>query len=102
MALFIVMFSISSVNTGKFNELSKSLNSAFNGPPVMSGGESIKDTGGDSGIPTPAAAAIAPSLQAAIQPESKSQPSSAKAEEDDLKKLAAMVNGEAQKQGIGK
>ena len=61
MALFIVMFSISNVNKGKFDELAHSLNSAFNGPPVMSGGEAIKDTGAESGVETPAAAPPRPS-----------------------------------------
>ncbi len=100
MALFIVMFSISNVNKGKFDELSKSLNSAFNGPPVMSGGEAIKETGAESGIETPAAAPPRPSLQAAFAPQSSGQASSAKEEQEDLKQLEQMVRAEAQKEGI--
>ncbi len=100
MALFIVMFSISNVNKGKFDELSKSLNSAFNGPPVMSGGEAIKDTGAESGVPTPAAAPPRPSLQAALAPQSSGQASSAQEEQEDLKRLEQMVQAAAAKAGI--
>jgi chemotaxis protein MotB len=100
MALFIVMFSISNVNKGKFNELSKSLNSAFNGPPVMSGGEAIKETGAESGVTTPAAAPPRPSLQEAFAPQSAGQASSAKEEQEDLKQLESMINNEARKEGI--
>lgn len=100
MALFIVMFSISSVNKGKFDELSKSLNSAFNGPPVMSGGEAIKETGGESGVETPAAAPPRPSLQEAFAPDSVGQASSAKQEQEDLKQLEQMIKSAAAKEGI--
>ena len=100
MALFIVMFSISNVNKGKFDELSKSLNSAFNGPPVMSGGEAIKETGAESGVPTPAAAPPRPSLQAALAPQSSGQASSAKEEQADLKRLEQMIQAAAAKAGL--
>ncbi len=100
MALFIVMFSISNVNKGKFNELSKSLNSAFNGPPVMSGGEAIKETGAESGVPTPAAAPPRPSLQAALAPQSSGQASSAQEEQADLKQLEQMIKAAAAKAGV--
>lgn len=100
MALFIVMFSISSVNKGKFDELSKSLNSAFNGPPVMSGGEAIKETGAESGVPTPAAAPPRPSLQAALAPQSSGQASSAQEEQADLKRLEQMIQAAAAKAGL--
>lgn len=100
MALFIVMFSISNVNKGKFQELAKSLNSAFNGPPVMSGGEAIKDTGAESGIETPAAAPPRPSLQAALAQKDASVAESAAREEQDLQELARMINAAARAQGI--
>lgn len=100
MALFIVMFSISNVNKGKFDELSKSLNSAFNGPPVMSGGEAIKETGAESGVPTPAAAPPRPSLQEAFAPQSSGQASSAQEEQADLKRLEQMIQAAAAKAGI--
>src|SRR4051812_35320151 len=43
-ALFMVLFSISSVNTSKLTALQKSLQDAFSGA-VMSGGKSIMQTG---------------------------------------------------------
>src|SRR3954451_4955789 len=42
--LFMVLFSISSVNTSKFTALQKSLQDAFSGA-VLSGGKSIMQTG---------------------------------------------------------
>ncbi len=43
-ALFMVLFSISSVNTSKFEELQKSLNDAFSGA-VLDGGKSMLSSG---------------------------------------------------------
>lgn len=108
MALFIVMFSISNVNKGKFDELAQSLNSAFNGPPVMSGGEAIKQTGGESGVETPAAAAPRPSLQKDLAQQSivtqSTGTSGAEAdqEQEDLQSLQRMINSAAREQGISK
>ena len=47
MALFMVLFSISSVNKSKFEQLQRSLKDAFSGR-VLPGGESIKEAGGES------------------------------------------------------
>ncbi|MFT4034975.1 MAG: flagellar motor protein MotB [Patulibacter sp.] len=99
MALFIVMFSISNVNKGKFDELAQSLNSAFNGPPVMSGGEAIKQTGGESGVETPASAPPRPSLQKAIAQQDVGA-STSENEDNDLKRLQQMINAAARRQGI--
>jgi len=44
MALFIVMWSISSVNESKFEQLKRSLNAAFNGKPIE-GSQSVLDGG---------------------------------------------------------
>ena len=46
MALFMVLFSITSVNKAKLEVLSKTLQDAFSGK-VLPGGESIRDTGAD-------------------------------------------------------
>src|ERR1700742_3404794 len=43
-ALFMVLFSISSVNTSKYAELQKSLQDAFSGA-ILSGGKSVMQTG---------------------------------------------------------
>lgn len=99
MALFIVMFSISNVNKGKFNELAKSLNSAFNGPPVITGGQAIKDTGGEAGVETPGSAPVAPSLVENLGQRTGSN-AEAKQEAEDLKQLQQMINAEARRQHI--
>src|SRR2546423_5233885 len=46
MALFMVLFSITSVNKSKLEILSKTLQEAFSGK-VLPGGESIRSTGAD-------------------------------------------------------
>src|SRR5436853_3360981 len=46
MALFMVLFSITSVNKAKLEILSKTLQDAFSGK-VLPGGESIQNTGAD-------------------------------------------------------
>jgi chemotaxis protein MotB len=47
LALFVVLFSISSVNVSKFVSLQESLKAAFSGS-ILSGGSSILETGADS------------------------------------------------------
>ena len=49
MALFMVLFSISSVNISKFKSLQRSLQDAFSGR-VLPGGRSIKEAGGSDQI----------------------------------------------------
>jgi chemotaxis protein MotB len=61
-ALFMVLFSISSVNTSKFESLQHSLQDAFSGK-ILPGGQSIKEAGGTSNIANPAAAAPESNLQ---------------------------------------
>src|SRR3954462_14429684 len=67
MALFMVLFSISSVNTSKYKSLTVSLNDAFSGH-VLPGGKSIAKSGSDN-AKTPAAS----SLVAPIKPEKASK-----------------------------
>src|ERR1044071_9221396 len=47
MALFMVLFSISSVNTSKYKSLTQSLKDAFSGH-VLPGGKSIMKSGADN------------------------------------------------------
>jgi chemotaxis protein MotB len=69
MALFIVMFAISNVNTSKFEALSKSLKEAFSGN-VLPGGESVLQTGGSTrGDNTPKVEPPIPAIQPLIQKE---------------------------------
>lgn len=53
MSLFMVLWSISSVNISKYEDLQRSLAEAFSGK-VMPGGQGIKQNGGSESIPTPA------------------------------------------------
>src|ERR1700712_4809122 len=59
-ALFMVLFSISSVNTSKFEELQKSLHDAFSGA-VLDGGKSIMASG-SSNTANPKASSVEPPL----------------------------------------
>src|ERR1700710_1169125 len=61
-ALFMVLFSISSVNKSKFESLQQSLQDAFSGR-ILPGGRSIKQAGGTDNTATPSAAAAISSLQ---------------------------------------
>src|SRR3954471_22696146 len=45
MALFMVLFSISSVNISKYRSLQKSLQAAFSGKPALDGGRSVLQSG---------------------------------------------------------
>src|SRR5256885_2936883 len=62
MALFMVLFSISSVNISKFKDLQRSLQDAFSGR-VLPGGRSIKESGGSDQVQTSAMSLPSPNLQ---------------------------------------
>src|SRR3954466_1197440 len=73
MALFIVMFAISSVNTSKFQELQKSLKDAFAGN-VIPGGEAVLQTGGNpKGQEAPKVQPPVPAIQPLIQKQFEKQ-----------------------------
>src|SRR3954452_9357105 len=62
MALFLVLFSITSVNKAKLEVLSKTLQEAFSGK-VLPGGESIRSTGADpKSVSAPTAAPNIPAI----------------------------------------
>jgi chemotaxis protein MotB len=61
-ALFMVLFSISSVNKSKFESVQKSLQDAFSGK-ILPGGKSIKDAGGTANIVNPSPSAPESNLQ---------------------------------------
>src|ERR1700742_3100775 len=102
MALFIVMFAISSVNTSKFDQLSKSLKEAFNGH-VVDGGQSILQTGGpDKGHRQPTVQAPIPAIQPLIQKEfakkakeQKTAGNGKATEEEEFKRLKAELDAYA-------
>ncbi len=87
MALFIVMFSISSVNTSKFDALQKSLKEAFSGR-VLPGGEAVLQTGGttkghEAGKVEPPVPAIQPLIQKEFKKQDAKKRGAAKGSEDE-------------------
>ncbi|RKQ92382.1 chemotaxis protein MotB [Solirubrobacter pauli] len=106
-ALFMVLFSISSVNTSKFEALQKSLNDAFSGA-VLDGGKSMLNSGSDaddteqSSVQPPL-----PSLRplTEIQPTTSKQTAAeaekkAKQEEQDFRALKRRIDKLSQQAGL--
>jgi chemotaxis protein MotB len=93
LALFIVMFAMSSVNATKFQSLQQSLSDAFDGK--ILGGESISHTGGSvqATEPRPEVAATL------LEPMTQSTPAS-QAEQTDFRKLKAEIDKLVAEQGL--
>jgi chemotaxis protein MotB len=105
-ALFMVLFSISSVNTSKFTALQKALQDAFSGR-VLSGGKSIMQTGSDT---QPKMAAAEPPL-ASLQPlnamatrdspdQARAKAAAAQLEQKDFEALKHRIQALAREQGV--
>src|SRR3954469_3697565 len=107
-AVFMVLFSISSVNTSKFEALQRALQDAFSGR-VLSGGKAIMQTGSNE---EPKRAAAEPPL-ASLQPlnavakveqlspaQVTKEKAAAAAEDEDFKKLKRRIDALAQKEGL--
>jgi chemotaxis protein MotB len=96
MALFMVLFSISSVNISKYKSLQKSLQDAFSGK-TLKGGQSILEQGAaQTKAPVPQTAAIAPAT--VIHPKTKGQGD----KDQDLKRLQARIEEYAKSHGLTK
>ena len=93
LALFIVMFAMSSVNATKFQSLSQSLQDAFSGK--ILGGASIKETGGS----VQAEEAKPRVDQTTLQPMGASSPQS-RAEQTDFRELKARIDKLVEEQGL--
>jgi chemotaxis protein MotB len=97
MALFMVLFSISSVNKSKLVALQASLKDAFSGR-VLPGGEALLNAGGSdkvrSSMPTPPFPSLNPNAGGAKASKA------AAAEAKDFKKVKAKVDALARKQGL--
>ena len=93
LALFIVMFAMSSVNATKFQSLSESLQDAFSGK--ILGGSSIKETGGS----VQAEEAKPRVEQTTLQPMAASSPQ-ARAEQTDFRELKARIDRLVREQGL--
>ena len=93
MALFIVMFAMSSVNETKFDSLQKSLQEAFSGK--ILGGKAIQETGGSV-----EAEASTPSVTATtLAPMAKNSPE-AQHEQEDFRKLKTQVDARIKQEGL--
>jgi chemotaxis protein MotB len=107
MALFMVLFSISSVNVSKFVTLQRSLQDAFSGR-ILPGGRALQESGGSTTSPQVAATppTQAPSITAdsAGKVDAKAAAAAAaaaaKAEEKDFKALKARIDEYVDKHGL--
>jgi chemotaxis protein MotB len=107
MALFMVLFSISSVNVSKFVTLQRSLQDAFSGR-ILPGGRALKESGGSTTAPQ--VAATPPSTTSAVNSDgtgkasaaaiAKAAAAAAKAEQKDFKALKARVDAYVDKHGL--
>jgi len=95
MALFMVLFSISSVNISKFKDLQRSLQDAFSGR-VLPGGRSIKEAGGSDQIEKAGQSLPNP----ALQQRQGGLASAAAREQDDFFKLKAQIDAFARAHGL--
>jgi chemotaxis protein MotB len=95
MALFMVMFAMSSVNEQKFESLQKSLADAFSGR--ILGGESIQETGGSVQNEQTNQAV----QEQTLSPMPSSSPQAA-AEQEDFRRLKAQIDAAVAEQGLGK
>lgn len=101
MALFMVLFSITSVNKAKLEVLSKTLQEAFSGK-VLPGGEALENTGADPQehkppSPTPPI----PAITAVVGTKQEQDASKAKAkEQEDFKRLKQQIDSYAKQKGL--
>jgi chemotaxis protein MotB len=100
MALFMVLFSISSVNTSKFESLQRAMQDAFSGK-ILSGGKSIQQTGAETEANRPAATPPIPAIQAITQQLDAAQQSKAQAKQnEDFKQLKQQIDSYARAHGL--
>lgn len=101
MALFMVLFSISSVNKSKFESLQHALQDAFSGR-ILPGGRSIKEAGGTDNVANPSPAAPDSSLQPYVggRPNEGSTKAKAAQEQQDFQKLKQQIDTVAAQTGL--
>ncbi|CAA9488867.1 MAG: Flagellar motor rotation protein MotB [uncultured Solirubrobacteraceae bacterium] len=106
-ALFMVLFSISSVNTSKFEDLQRSMQEAFSGA-VLSGGKAVMETAAGSDAaqappepPLPAMMPLDLAQQAGPAPRTRTLSAAAAAREnEDFKRLKARIEALAEEAGL--
>jgi chemotaxis protein MotB len=100
MALFMVLFSITSVNKSKLEVLSKTLQEAFSGK-VLPGGEAIRSTGADpKATNAPNASPAIPAITPAVQNATPSAAAAAAKEQEDFRRLKEQIDAYAREKGI--
>ena len=107
MVLFIVLFAISSVNTSKFEQLSKSLAEAISGK-IVQGGPNIQESGAtertEQSVPEPPVPAIQPVIKTESSTSGRGataqQQSAAQREEEDFRKLKEQIDAYAREHGL--
>lgn len=100
MALFMVLFSISSVNVSKFETLQRALQEAFSGK-ILPGGKSVQQTGSDTESETPSPeppiAAITPLTE---QADSSQERENGQEEQEDFERLKRRLDHYASSHGL--
>jgi chemotaxis protein MotB len=102
MALFIVLWAMSNVNTSKFEALKDSLSDAFSNK-IHTGGGSIMETGGQTQAPSPWSTPAQTSA-AAVNPQNQTTAGGgsvqSKAEQEEFRKLKVQLDQEIEKLGL--
>jgi chemotaxis protein MotB len=101
MALFMVLFSITSVNKSKLQVLSKTLQEAFSGK-VLPGGESIRDSGADpKSTKPPTSEPPIPAITTLVgSAESKAKAAAKAKEQEDFRRLKKQIDAYARARGL--
>jgi chemotaxis protein MotB len=105
MTLFMVLFAISSINTSKFEQLSKSLAEAISGK-IVSGGPQIQESGAtestEQSTPEPPVPAIQPVIKTESSTSGKAagKQTAADREEEDFRKLKAQIDQYAREHNL--
>jgi chemotaxis protein MotB len=97
-AVFIVLFAISSVNTSKAEALRESVDSALSGK-ILPGGDAIKETGGDNSTEALRSSPPNPSMREAMSKGEEGSQAAAQ-EEAELQRLKAQVEEYARANGL--
>src|SRR6476469_10203243 len=101
MALFMVLFSITSVNKSKLEILSKTLQEAFSGK-VLPGGESIRSTGADpKSVSSPTASPAIPAITPLVGQAASTKTVAARIQDQEaFRRLKQQIDSYARQKGI--
>src|SRR3954471_7736085 len=101
MALFMVLFSISSVNTSKYDSLQKALQDAFSGK-VLPGGKAIRQEGTTEQPEKPSPELPITAVAAALGNPTGQTPKDARKEDEDFRLLKARIDRWVKRHGLQK